>query len=235
MPTFDPDKRPYSLSPESIAFANRAVDFIRSRTLTSIPMSEPNGFRMGNKIQIFLQAHLRRCLAFVDGGLAEYHAKRPIITDQCTRAIYENIAALDDFVQKLRTMILGNDFQAIDNHLQKAAFGTRVTKWLELPDAQQSINIMTQLKKILNDSEWNAYETLCDVVHPNGLGAVVYFVRVNDDVATIFDAGIDVEKAYASLVLACSKLLLVQHVIELLDILLPALSEAFDRLRPPKA
>jgi hypothetical protein len=58
---------------------------------------------------------------------------------------------------------------------------------------------------------------------------------VNDDVATIFDAGIDPEKAYANLVLACSKLLVVQHVIERLDILLPALSASFDRLRPTKS
>jgi hypothetical protein len=63
---------------------------------------------------------------------------------------------------------------------------------------------------------------------------VVYFVRVNDHVATIFDAGIDPEKAYANLVLASSKLLVVQQVIERLDILLPALSKSFDRLQPGK-
>ena len=234
MPTFDPDKRPNYLSPDSIAFANNAIDFIRSRTVASIPMSEPNGFRLGNKIRIFVQAHLRRCLAFVDGGLAEYHAQRPLITDTCSRAIYENIAALDDFSQKLSPMVLANDFEKIDLHIRQAAFGTRVERWFAQPDAEKSINILTQLKKLFKDmpERLDNYERLCDIVHPNGLGAAVYFVSIEDEVATIFDAGIDPEKAYVSLVLASSMLLVVQQVVARIDILLPALSEGFDKLRP---
>jgi hypothetical protein len=64
---------------------------------------------MSNRIRIFVQSHIRRCLAFVDGGLAEYNADRPIITDQRSRAIYENVAALNDFFEKLTPLILAND------------------------------------------------------------------------------------------------------------------------------
>jgi hypothetical protein len=72
----------------------------------------------------------------------------------------------------------------------------------------------------------DAYELLCDIVHPNGLGAMVYFVRIEDGVSTIYDAGIDPEKAYANLVLACALFLYLEQGIERLDLLLPALTQS---------
>jgi hypothetical protein len=231
MPTFERDKRPYGLDAGTIDFANRSIDFLRSRKVGTIPLAEANGFRLSNRIRIFVQSHVRRCLAFVDGGLAEYGAGRPIVTDQCSRAIYENVAALNDFFEKLTPLVLENDHEKIDDNLQQAAFGTRVTSWLADPDARKSINILTQINKFVKEMplRGEAYERLCDIVHPNGLGAMVYFVKIEDDVSTIYDAGIDPEKAYANLVLACALFLYVEHGIQRLDLLPPALTRRYSR------
>jgi len=229
MPTFDPEKRPYSLYRNTIGFANRSVEFLRLRKVASIPMTEASGFRLSNRIRIFVQSHIRRCLAFVDGGLAEYDAGRPIVTDQCSRAIYENVAALNDFFEKLTPLVLAYDHKQIDDLLQQAAFGTRVTSWLTDANARKSVNILTQINKFVKEMplRGEAYERLCDIVHPNGLGAMVYFVKIEDDVSTIHDAGIDPEKAYANLVLACALLLYVEQGIQRLDLLLPALTQSY--------
>jgi hypothetical protein len=231
MLTFDREKRPYGLDAGTIDFANGSVDFLRSRKVAVIPLAETNGFRLSNRIRIFVQSHIRRCLAFADGGLAEYNAGRPIVTDQCSRAIYENVAALNDFFEKLSPLVLANDYKQIDDLLTQAAFGTRVTSWLADPDARKSVNILTQINKFVKEMplRGEAYERLCDIVHPNGLGAMVYFVKIDHDVSTIYDAGIDPEKAYVNLVLACALFLYIEQGIQRLDLLLSALTQGYSR------
>ena len=55
-----------------------------------------------------------------------------------------------------------------------------------------------------------AYDHLSDIVHPNGLGAVVYFLTMKDRVARFVDNAVTPERARTSLVCAALLLLFVE-------------------------
>jgi len=233
MPTFDVNKVPYGLEPILVEGANHAVASLRARRVSEIMLPEaPDGFLLNNKVRTFIQAHIRRCLTFIEGGLAEYHAGRPLITDQCSRAIYENVAAFHDFTEKLKPVLQGGDYQMIKDIIMQTAFATRVQEWIDQHGTEyQAVNIITQIKKLakINPLYGDAFERLCDIVHPNGLGSIVYFAAIDETsgIARISDSGHDPEKAYASLVLAGVLLLRFEKDIGDLEPMLLAAREGF--------
>jgi hypothetical protein len=62
-----------------------------------------------------------------------------------------------------------------------------------------------------------AYDHLSDIVHPNGLGAVVYFSTMQDGVARFVDDAVTPERARASLICATLLLLFVELAFEQTD------------------
>lgn len=230
---FDRDKLPYGLTAEVVDGANAAIAKLSVRQIGEIRLAEPpHGYRVSNKIRLYIQCIIRRCLISVEGGIAEYNAGRPLITDQCSRSIYENVAAFLDFYEKLKPLIQAANHGGVDDLLMRTAFSTRVKSWLEDYGADyQAVNVLTQINKLAkkNPIYGIAYERLCDIVHPNGLGSIVYFTE-NDTVsgvAKIFEVGRDPEKAYGSLVLASLLLLHVELAIEEIEPMLVSMTKSY--------
>ena len=230
---FDPNKFPYGLDPKAVEGANAAIAKLWVRRLAEIHLAEPpHGYRLSNKIRLYTQAIIRRCLVCVEGGLAEYHAGRPLITDQCSRSIYENVAAFLDFAGKLKPLIEAGNHAGIDDLIMRTAFATRVESWLESHGPEyEAVNVITLIRKLAkkNTLYGEAFERLCDIVHPNGLGSVVYFCQIDEKsgLATISWGGNDPDKAYVSLVLAALLMLHIELALEDLDPMLVKLTASF--------
>ena len=99
MDLFDRNKPLGELTSEVIDEANAVVERLRALRVTQIVLPEPaTGLRVSNLVRCYLQAHLRRCLMFLEAGAVEMEAGRPLATELCTRALYENIATICDFM-----------------------------------------------------------------------------------------------------------------------------------------
>src|SRR5258708_5629546 len=118
MPTFDKSQCPPETPQDIFDATNELIGRLRAKLVKEIPFPEPpTGIRIFNKVRGYHQAHLRRILTFLDGGLAEYAAGRPLMTELATRAIYENVANLCDFTETLKQLCNELDFDGIDDHV----------------------------------------------------------------------------------------------------------------------
>jgi hypothetical protein len=217
MPLFDASHLPPGMPVEVMHVVNTVIAGLRGRLVNEIVLPEgPLGLRVPNLVRGYLQAHLRRMLTFLDGGHAEYLAGRPLMTELATRAIYENVANLCDFTDKLKPLCEAVDCDGIEKHLTKAAFVTRVPAFLEnLGQDLKAPNILTQIDKMTKRVTRfrEAYDHLSDIVHPNGLGAIVYYARMPGDLISFVDDAVTPERAMHSLF--CAAFLLAFVEIEL--------------------
>jgi hypothetical protein len=213
MPLFDRNKRPPEFTPEIMDELNALIDRLQNVKVAQIILPEPPaGLRVPNLIRCYLQAHLRRCLIFLEAGVAELEAGRPLATELCARALYENIATICDFSDGLTPLFESSDYSAIEQHVTKAAFATRIPSFLKKygkdAKAPQILDHIDQMKSRAPNYR-EAYDHLSDIVHPNGMGAVVYFAKIADGVVSFADAGNDPERARGSLLVAA---VLMAHV-----------------------
>lgn len=185
---FDRDNRPPEIPEVVVDELNELIGRLRRWKVDRIVLPEPPlGLRVPNLVRSYLQSHVRRCLMFLDGGHAEWIAGRPLVTELCTRSIYENVATICDFTDKLKPMLEGGDYDAVEKHVTHAAFVTRVPSILAQHGAEvkapQILNQIDRMGKRYPQFR-DAYDHLSDIVHPNGLGAVVYFSKIEDGVVT---------------------------------------------------
>jgi hypothetical protein len=142
---------------------------------------------------------------FLEGGHAEFLASRPLMTEMASRAIYENVANLCDFSRRLRPLCEAGDYGGVDALVSKAAFVTRVPSILQehgqdlsAPQILNQIDRMTKQFPTFRE----AFDFLSDIVHPNGLGAIVYFASLKDGVMNFHPTGRTPERPMHSLFLA---------------------------------
>ena len=217
MAVFDRNRTTADIPTEVIDVANAIVDRLQSRKRAEIVLPEPGtGLRVPNRVRCYLQAHVRRCLTFIEAGAAELEADRPLAAELCTRAIYENAATICDFADKLKPLCEAVDYGAVEALVTKAAFTTRIPSFIEAHGeevkAPQILNQIDKMKRRYPDYR-TAYDHLSDIVHPNGLGAVVYFGAFSEEGVMRFDdAGTSrsAERARSSLILAILMLLHVE-------------------------
>ncbi len=122
----------------------------------------------------------------------------------CTRAIYENIATLCDFADKLKPLCDAVDYDGVETFTRKYALGTRIPSFLErLGDETKAPQILNQVDRMGKrfGGFRESYDHLSDVVHPNGLGALAYFGTIKPGV-DFTDAGNHPERARLSLLSA---------------------------------
>jgi hypothetical protein len=203
------------LTPEFVDATNAVVERLRTRLAREITLGAP-----GSSVRCYLQAHLRRCLIFVDGGVAELEAGRPLVTEMCTRALYENIATICDVVDKLKPLFDAADYVGVEQLIEKAAFATRIPSFLERHGEDlKAPNILNQIDKMKKRYRGfrKAYDHLCDIVHPNGLGAVVYFTKIEPGLARFSDAGNGRDRALDSILMAAFLLLHVEITLNDID------------------
>jgi hypothetical protein len=204
MPLFDPAIIPLECgTPDYIAGINDVVDHLRAMKVASLTLAGTG--RTRNLVRSYIQAHIRRCLIFIEGGHAEYYAGRSLVADACARANYENVAAFCDFAKCLISLLEARDHVAIRDFVDARAFATRIPSLLDSHGKGiEARSILTQIdhmkKKYAGYRE--AYDHLSDIVHPNGLGAVVHFVTIDPTthIATFPDAGKNPNWALTSLI-----------------------------------
>ncbi len=214
MAVFDESQLPPGMPEELLHGVNGVVARLRGKLVKEIVLPEGLlGLRVPNLVRGYLQAHLRRMLTFLEGGHAEYLAGRPLMTELATRAIYENVASLCDFTDKLKPLCDAVDYAGIEKHVSKAAFVTRIPSFLESSSADlKAPNILTQIDRMTTRYTGfrEAYDHLSDIVHPNGLGAVVYFARMPGDLISFVDNAVTPERAIHSLFVAAFLLAFVE-------------------------
>jgi hypothetical protein len=145
----------------------------------------------------------------------------------CTRGIYESVATFCDFTEAIVPLAEAFEFQSIADLIQARAFQTRIPSFLEKNDtsirAPQILNQIDAMNRHYAGYR-EAYDHLSDLVHPNGLGVVVYFSQRNDGVVTFSDGGYPAERARTSLICAAFMLMFFELALHRLDAALEKLS-----------
>jgi hypothetical protein len=198
MPVFDKSQVPPEFPLEIVDAVNAVIERLRGRLVQELVLPERLlGLRVPNLVRGYLQAHLRRILAFLDGGYAEYLAGRPIMTEVATRAIYENVATVCDFIEKLKPLCEAVNYDGIEGHARKAAFATRVPSILDKHGEDwKAPNILGQIDRMVKrvPTFREAYDHLSDIVHSNGLGALIYFATLPGDKISFADGAVTPER-----------------------------------------
>jgi hypothetical protein len=240
MPLFELNKNPSDLPPQIFDVANALIDRLRARRVAEITLpAATTGLRTSNLVRCYLQAHIRRCLVFVEAGAAELDADRPLAAELCTRAIYENVATICDFTDKLKPLCESLDYAGVNALVSKAAFSTRIPSFIayhgDEVKAPQILNQIDKMSRRYPDYR-QAYDHLSDIVHPNGLGAVVYFGKFVETGMRFEDAGDSnsAERARTSLILAAQMLLHVELALLLTEECLNKLDAAITTKNHPK-
>jgi hypothetical protein len=98
-------------------------------------------------------------------------------------------------------------------HVTKAAFITRIPSFLERRGEDlKAPNIVTQIDRMTKRYTGfrEAYDHLSDIVHPNGLGAIVYFARMPGGLISFADDAVTRERTMHSLFMAAFLLAFVE-------------------------
>jgi hypothetical protein len=193
MSLFDPNIIPAECgTPDYIDIANKMIELLRARKVLSISLVGVE--RTRNLVRSYIQAYIRRCLTFIEGGHAEFYSGRSLVAFACARANYENVAAFCDFAKNLIPLLEAGDNAAIRDFVEGRALATRVPSFVdEHGKGIEARNILTQIdhmkKKYAGYRE--AYDHLSDFMHPNVLGTFAHFVSIDPStrVATFPDTG----------------------------------------------
>ena len=117
MSLFDPNIIPAECgTPDYIDAVNKVIELLRARKVLSISLLGVE--RTRNLVRSYIQAHIRRCLTFIEGGHAEFYSGRSLVADACARANYENVAAFCDFAKNLIPLLEAGDNAAIREFLR---------------------------------------------------------------------------------------------------------------------
>jgi hypothetical protein len=208
MPLFDPNIIPAECgTPEDITGVNAVIDRLRERRVPSLSVAGPP--RTANLVRSYIQAHIRRCIEHIEAGHAEFYAGRCLVTHACARANYENVAAFCDFASSLIPLLEAGDHDAICEFVEVRAFWTRIPGIIEEHGEPISArSILTQIDKMNKkyDKFRNTYDILSDFVHPNGLGAVVHFLSIDNGIHIFHDLGKNQHWALGQLIVSGSML-----------------------------
>lgn len=226
MPFFEPAEVPESVfKPDAVAFLNEIYAKLNGRVIDEIPIRGPTlAVRITAQTKCFLQAHIRRALMFAEAAREEYHARRGLVSLACVRSIYESIALIWEFESKLSPLLAAGNVQDVVDFVHNRTFATRITKHLEAapqvaaPNILNAIDFLTKTCPHARDD----YDRLSEVVHPNSMGAYVYFETGSRDGTTKFSSEGTRDYQLVSILIAAS---LFMYVITALDKLEPALNE----------
>ena len=185
MPLFDPTIIPAEgLTSDFIEGVNGVVDRLRAMKVDSLSVA--GSVRTHNLVRCYIQAHIRRCITYIEAGHAAFYAGGSLVADACARANYENVAAFCDFANALIPLLEAGDHEAIRAFVGRRSFATKLPHLIEQHGGVYApTNIITLVDKMNKKyPEFRAaYDHLSDSVHPNGLGAVVHFVEINHETA----------------------------------------------------
>jgi hypothetical protein len=116
---------------------------------------------------------------FIEGGNEAYLSGRDLVSIICARAIFETVACVFDFCERLYDHLNGNDFEKTAQFVLERLLAVRSKEFLEDPDEFDftATNVLTQIDRFSKQLPGirARYDLLSEITHPNSLGAVLYF------------------------------------------------------------
>jgi hypothetical protein len=182
-PLFDPAYVPADVvSRDRVGEVNALVERLRSRVVDRIEMPEPGSrFQVSNMARVYSQAHLRRCLQFIEGAHQLVYTGYGLAAVTMVRAIYETVANYVAVSQRFVELIEADSpLQEIHDFIHTRTFAARSEGLAKIAgtDEVKATNILTQVRKMnrLRGDFEREYEYLCEHTHPNAFGAILYFI-----------------------------------------------------------
>ena len=197
---FDPAKFPSEIPRQWIDGANRGILLMRERLVDKIEYRNISHFEICCRwVEIYLQAHIRRALNLIEGGLAELHANRPIIAALCARALIEDGAMVWHFQRRVNVFLDDKDTNGLESFVFSRALQSRDTKHIEeYGEEYRATNILTSIDQMTkqhpNVRRW--YDELSEVCHPNQDGVLWHCADIDgESSAAQFDDRVEAESA----------------------------------------
>lgn len=227
------------MSRDGVQRVNKAVDQLRRRKVDRIALQEPETtFRLSNKIRIYNQVHVRRCLHLLEAAHQLVYGGYGLAAMNEVRSIYETVASYHAVSGRLLFMIERNaPLDDIYRTAHVVMFATRNPQMLRIAgtDEVKPTNILTHIDKMtkLWASFREDYDYLCEFTHGNASGAVIYFAHddVSADIVTFSDIGPDPHHELKWVLIAGRLLEYVEDALSRLDAALLGLSERARRER----
>jgi hypothetical protein len=193
---------------EHIDDINRAIADVRSHLTDEIKIDlELSHLSVFVDAQRYLQAHVRRALMFLDGGLHALEGGYGLVAISCVRSVYESTACIYDFSERFFKIAETKDLLAMERFVHERSLAIKFEDFR--PDSDyhnfKPQSIMTYLDKLGEEvpGARRTYEQLSEAAHPNAFGAILYFERVNNGIAR-YSNGNDELDIYGLLVVAGS-------------------------------
>jgi hypothetical protein len=171
---------------EHIDAINLSINRVRSSLKEYIDIESIEDTAMiQSQVGIFFQAHLRRALAFLEGGKHAMDAGHGLLALTAIRCLYESAACIHDFSNHVIKLIdAGNIPDAV-----RLAHQRSLAQRFEVKEKNTdmydytAVNILKQidaLDKVVRGARRD-YDQLSEFVHPNAHGSVYYFMQPGAD------------------------------------------------------
>lgn len=183
---------------------NKAIADMRSILRETVPLGTDMVTMLHELAECYFQAHIRRALQFLDGGMHALDAGYGLIALACARSLYESAACVKDFADRVRKLMDDQDVPGAAKFMIERTLAKRFE--VELINSSENnfkaVNVLTQIdamEKYVPNAR-RAYEQLSEAAHPNALGAFTYFEQQTDETFVRFGNGKNHEGIYAILV-----------------------------------
>jgi hypothetical protein len=175
------------IPPDNVMFdqvddINRSIALVRVFLHEKVDIGSIEDLPMlRSQVEIFFQAHLRRALAFLEGGKHALDAGYGLVAITAVRCIFEFAACIHDFSNQMIKLIDAGNIPDAVRLAHKRSFAQRFEVKQQKTEMYDytAVNILTQidaLNKVVPNAR-RSYEQLSEIVHPNAHGALYYFMR----------------------------------------------------------
>jgi hypothetical protein len=176
---------PDDLSFELVDDINLSIARVRSFLTENVAIDSIENLPMLNsEVEIFFQAHLRRALAFLEGGKHALDAGHGLIAITAARCLFESAACIHDFTNQVIKLVEADNIPDAVRLAHQRSFAQRFEVKAQNTDMYDytAVNILKQIDALGNaiPNARRSYDQLSEIVHPNATGALGYFARVGE-------------------------------------------------------
>jgi len=228
---FDPAAVPTDVvSAKGVAHVNWIVHRLRARRIDRLEIQEPDSrFRTSNMIRAYNQAHLRRCLMFMEAAHALVYSGRGLVALSAIRSIYETVANFLHFESALQALLAEGDLVKIYDFVRARAYATRLPDLVKNLGAKEAVSVLTQIDKMkaVLPNARDDYDYLCEHTHPNAFGGILYFGNPGnpEDIIRFTDSGPGPNDDLKWVLVGGNLLMHFEQALDRIAAQLPALSE----------